>query len=247
MQADLKTFSALGVYGMSALTAVTVQDTERVFRIYAVPPDIVYEQIKAVVEDMGVDAVKVGMLWSGETVRAVVRAVREFNIEKLVLDTVLRSTGGTVLLDGEGLKSLREELLPLSLLVTPNVPEAEELCGIRIRGVREMEECARRILSMGARAVVIKGGHLEGEKVLDLFYEGGSEFHYLVSDRVEGRCFRGTGCTLSAAITAFVARGCDLMESVRLAKDYVTGAIRESFALGKGCRLLNHLWKVECA
>ncbi len=244
VQADLKTFTALGVYGMSAITAVTVQNTEGVLEVHELPPELVYRQIEAVVEDVGVDAVKVGMLWEEEVVEKVALAVERFGLDKLILDPVIRSTDGTPLIREGTLEVMKRRLFPLTLLLTPNVPEAGELCGVEVKGIRDMEECARRILDMGVRAVVIKGGHLEGGEAVDLFYEGGSEFHYLVAERIKIGCVRGTGCTFSAAVAAYVAEGYELAESVRRAKEFVREVIRGSFPLGKGCRSPNHLWRI---
>jgi len=248
IQADLKTFTALGVYGMSALTAVTVQNTGGVLEVHTLPPELVYRQIEAVVRDMGVDAVKVGMLWKGEVVESVALAVERFGLDKLILDPLIRATDGTPLISEEGLGILRDRLLPRALLLTPNAPEAGELCGIEVRNPEDMEECARRLLSMGVRAVVIKGGHLEGKEAVDLFYDGRTGFRYLVGERIRVGCVRGTGCTFSAAVAAYVAKGYELAESVRRAKEFVREVIRRSFSLGRGCRSPNHLWRTgECA
>jgi len=242
IQADLKTFTALGVYGMAAVTAVTVQNTEGVLYVKGIPADVVYRQVKASL-GVGVAAVKIGMLWSEETVRGVVRAIKSSGVKKVVLDTVLKASDGTPLISDEGLRIMKEELFPLSLVVTPNVPEAEELCGRRIRDLGDMEECARRILTMGPDAVVIKGGHLEGDRVVDLLCRGEGEVHYFDSERLRIPCVRGTGCTFSSAVAAFLARGFELAESVKRAGDYVRGVIENSLSPGRGCRLPNHVWR----
>jgi len=221
IQADLKTFTALGVYGMSALTAVTVQNTGGVLEVHTLPPELVYRQIEAVVRDMGVDAVKVGMLWKGEVVESVALAVERFGLDKLILDPLIRATDGTPLISEEGLGILRDRLLPRALLLTPNAPEAGELCGIEVRNPEDMEECAR---------------------------DGRTGFRYLVGERIRVGCVRGTGCTFSAAVAAYVAKGYELAESVRRAKEFVREVIRRSFSLGRGCRSPNHLWRTgECA
>ena len=248
VQADLKTFTALGVYGMSAITSLTVQNTEGVFETFHLPADLVYRQIKAVAEDIGVDAVKTGMLGRGDTVSAVARAVREFGMENLVVDPVIRSSSGKDLLDEGGVELLRKELLPLARLVTPNVPEAEVLGGVKIKRLRDVELCAREILKTGVKAVLIKGGHMEGSKVVDVLYEGGEEFHYFVRDRVRTRNTHGTGCTLSAAIASFLAKGLDLKVAVEKARDYLQGALENSLSLGRGRGPLNHTWSLKiCA
>lgn len=245
VQADLKTFTALRVYGMAVITSVTVQNTLGVQETFHLPPEIVYRQITAVVPDVGVDAMKTGMLGNGKIASAVASALAEVGAVNLVVDPVLRSSDGKELLDEDGLRVLRERIFPLARLVTPNVPEAEVLCGLRIKRIRDLELCAQRILETGVEAVLIKGGHMEGSKVIDLFYKGGQEFHYLVKDRVETRSTHGTGCTLSAAIASFLAKGKNLEEAVEKAKDYIHGAIERSFSLGKGRGPLNHFWNLE--
>ena len=245
VQADLKTFTALGVYGMSAITSVTVQNTEGVFGVYDLPPEVVYNQIKVVVEDIGVDSAKTGMLSNTEIVLAVARAIRDLRIPNLVVDPVFRSKSGDPLLRDESVEVLVREIFPLALVVTPNVPEAEVICGDRIRKLRDMELCAKKILELGPKAVVIKGGHLETEKAIDLFYEGGTEFHYFVDDRVKTKNTHGTGCTFSSAICALLARGEDLKTAIRKAKDYVRVAIEKNPGLGRGHGPLNHMWNLR--
>jgi len=248
IQADLKTFTALGVYGMSAITSITVQNTEGVFYVEDLPPNLVYDQIRVVCEDMGVDAAKTGMLSNADIVMSVVRAVREFRIDKLVVDTVMRSKNEFSLLKDEGVQAMVRELLPLALLVTPNIEEAELLCGSEIKKLRDMELCAKKILEMGPRAVLIKGGHMEGTKAIDVLYTGGEELHYFVGDRVKTKNTHGTGCTFSAAITAFLAKGYDFYEAIKRAKDYIQGAIENSLNIGGGRGPLKHYWNIEkCA
>ena len=248
IQADLKTFTSLGVYGMGAVTSVTVQNTEGVFETFHLPPDLVYRQIKVVAEDIGVDAMKTGMLGSEGIVSAVARAVEELGIENLVVDPIMRSSSGRELLEKEGVETLKRELLPLARLVTPNVPEAEVLGGVKIKRLRDVELCAREILKTGVRAVLIKGGHTEGSKVVDVLYEGGEEFHYFVRDRVKTKNTHGTGCTLSAAIASFLAKGLELKSAVEKARDYLQGALENSLSLGKGRGPLNHMWnRKTCA
>ncbi|WP_457601665.1 bifunctional hydroxymethylpyrimidine kinase/phosphomethylpyrimidine kinase [Hydrogenivirga sp.] len=245
IQADLKTFTALGVYGMSAITSVTVQNTEGVLNAEELSPELVYEQIRAVATDIGVDAAKTGMLSSAEIVLSVAKAVKDFGIDRLVVDTVIRSKGGYELLKEESLQAFVREIFPRALLITPNIPEAELLCGERIEKLRDIELCAKKLLDMGPRAVLIKGGHMEGEKAIDVLYTGGDEFHYFVGDRVRTKNTHGTGCTLSAAITAFLAKGVEFHEAIKKAKDYIQGAIENSFNLGRGKGPLNHMWNIE--
>lgn len=248
IQADLKTFTALGAYGMTAITSVTVQNTVGVYGVYDLPPKAVYDQIKAVAEDIGVDSAKTGMLSNREILLEVVRAIRDFEIPNLVVDPVFVAKSGDRLLAEDSVEVLVKELIPLAEVVTPNIPEAEALCGEEIRKLRDAENCARKILSMGARAVVVKGGHFEGEKAIDILYTGGEEFHYFVRDRLPARNTHGTGCTFSSAVAVFLARGLDVIEAVGRAKEYVYRAIETAPSLGRGHGPLNHLWNIEkCA
>jgi hydroxymethylpyrimidine/phosphomethylpyrimidine kinase len=245
IQADLKTFTALGAYGMTAITSVTVQNTEGVFGVFDLPPELVYNQIKVVVQDIGVDSAKTGMLSNSDIVLAVARAVRDLGIPNLVVDPVFRAKSGDPLLKEESVGVLVKELFPLALVVTPNLPEAEVLCGESLKKLRDIELCAKKILDMGPKAVVVKGGHGEGDKVIDLLYQGGPEFHYFVDDRIRTRHTHGTGCTFSAALCALVARGLDLKEAVRKAKDFVREAIANNPGLGRGHGPLDHMWNLR--
>ncbi len=245
VQADLKTFTALGVYGMSAITSITVQNTAGVLYTKELPGELVYDQIKAVVTDIGVDSAKTGMLGNSDIVLNVAKAVRDFKIDRLVVDTVISSKGGYELLREDSVQVLVKELFPLALLITPNIPEAELLCGERIEKLRDIELCARKLLESGPRAVLIKGGHMKGSKAIDVLYTGGDEFHYFVGDMVKTKNTHGTGCTLSSAITAFLAKGLEFHEAIKRAKDYIQGAIEKSLDLGKGNGPLNHIWNIE--
>ncbi len=245
IQADLKTFTALGAYGMSAITSVTAQNTEGVYGIYDLPPEAVFKQIEAVVKDIGVDSAKTGMLSKAEIVRVVAEAVDKLNIPNLVVDPVFVAKSGDRLLREEAVSVLIGKLLPLARVITPNVPEAEDLCGKGIRSLRDAENCARILKEMGAQAVVIKGGHLEGDKVIDILYEGGNEFHYFVRDRIETTSTHGTGCTFSSALAVFLGKGYPLKEAVERAKTYVYNAILNAPSLGRGHGPLNHLWNIE--
>ena len=245
IQADLKTITALGGYGMTAITSVTIQNTQGVYGIHDLSPEEVYKQIEVVVRDIGVDSAKTGMLSNSEIIRAVAEAVRELKIPNLVVDPVFVAKSGDRLLREDSIGALKRHLLPIATIVTPNIPEAGELCGREIRKLREVEECAKKIHDMGPRAVVIKGGHLEGEKVIDVLYEGGDEFHYFVRDRVNTSHTHGTGCTFSSAIAVFLGRGLSVKEAVEKAKLYVHNAIERAPGLGKGHGPLNHLWNIE--
>ncbi|MFN3813506.1 MAG: bifunctional hydroxymethylpyrimidine kinase/phosphomethylpyrimidine kinase [Aquificaceae bacterium] len=241
IQADLKTFTALGVYGMSAITSITAQNTVDVYEVYPIPPHTVYEQIKVVCEDIGVDAAKTGMLFSADIIMSVAKAVRDFKIEKLVVDPVMISKSGARLLKEDAVDALKEELFPLALTLTPNVPEAEHLCGVKIDSLKLVEKACKLIHSFGCRYVLIKGGHMEGEFSVDVLYDGKS-FEYLKGRFVKTKNTHGTGCTFSAAISSYLAKGFDVKLSVKKARDYIQGAIQSSFNIGHGHGPLNHMW-----
>jgi hydroxymethylpyrimidine/phosphomethylpyrimidine kinase len=238
IQADLKTFTVLGVYGMSALTAITAQNTLGVHGIYNLPIEAIEKQIDAVATDIGVDAVKTGMLSQVAIIEAVARKIKEHNIPNLVVDPVMVAKGGAKLLEPDAQQALIEHLLPLAKVVTPNLPEAEVLTGMSIRTVDEMKEAAKRIHAYGTRFVVVKGGHLEGD-ALDILYDG-ETFKSFVAERFETQHTHGTGCTFSAAITAELAKGCTIHQAVETAKDFITCAIRDTLGLGQGHGPTNH-------
>jgi hydroxymethylpyrimidine/phosphomethylpyrimidine kinase len=244
IQADLKTFSALGVFGMTSITAVTVQNTKGVSGYEPVSPEVVGAQIRAVANDIGVDAAKTGMLATAAIVNAVAEAVAETRIPNLIVDPVFVSKHGNELLDDAAVVALRTRILPLATLVTPNLPEAEGLGGIRIMDRDGMRRAAEAILDLGPGAVLIKGGHLDGTPdVADLFADGRRE-EWIVAERVRTVHTHGTGCTLSAAIAAYLARGADLVEAVRAGKEFVTQAIRHAMALGNGIGPVDQLWAI---
>ena len=243
IQADLKTFAAHGVYGTSAITALTAQNTVGVMAIHVVPDDIVGAQIEAVVGDIGCDAVKTGMLANSTIVEAVAAAIESMELPNLVVDPVMVAKSGDHLLDDEAVHALRWTLLRLARVVTPNIPEAEVLAKMTVRTRDDMREAARRIAMLKPGAVVIKGGHLPGPEIVDVLLEHG-EFTEFTGPRIEGRNTHGTGCTFAAAIAAQLAKGVALKEAVRLAKDYVAGAMRPGIPLGKGHRPLDHFWKL---
>jgi hydroxymethylpyrimidine/phosphomethylpyrimidine kinase len=238
IQADLKTFSAYRVFGMSVITAVTAQNSLGVQGVECLSPAFVARQIESVLEDLGADAAKCGMLANAAIIDAVATSLGSRRVEKLVVDPVMVAKSGASLLEPEAVHALITRLLPLALVVTPNLPEAEVLSGMPVASRAEMEESARRIHALGPRHVLVKGGHLKGDAV-DLLYNG-REFTAFQASRIDSGNTHGTGCTLSAAITAGLAQGRPLGEAVRDAKAYVTRAIREGFALGRGVGQLRH-------
>jgi len=244
IQADLKTFAALGVYGTSAITAVTAQNTVGVSGVMVLQADFVTAQIEAVAADIELHATKTGMLGTAAIVEAVAAAVQELDLPLLVVDPVMRSKSRDALLDEEGIRTLCAELLPLARVVTPNLPEAEILSGRAIQSLADARDAARRIQGRGARAVVVKGGHGSGDEVVDLLLDG-NDFLELRAPRIHTRNTHGTGCTFASAIAAFLARGEALAPATRLAQAYVHGAIRHGLAVGKGHGPLDHFWKFK--
>lgn len=241
VQADLKTFSALGVYGASTLTAITAQNTVAVTAVHEIPVEIIAAQIEAVVTDIGVDAVKTGMLSSPAIVQVVAREVQRHGVANLVVDPVMVAKSGDALLREEAVDSVRTQLLPLAALVTPNLPEAETLTGMTISSEQDVKEAAAKILGMGARAVVIKGGHREGP-ASDLFYDG-NDFAEFTSERIDTVNTHGTGCTFASAAAAGLAQGMTVLDAVAQAKRYVTEAIRNSYPLGRGHGPVHHFYE----
>ena len=239
IQADLKTFAALGVYGFSAITAVIAQNSSKVLRAMALEPEIVAAQIEAVALERKPNAVKIGALGTASIVKAVAKAIAEHHLAAPVIDSVLISSSGARLLSKKGEAALVSHLIPGARVVTPNIPEAERLTGVKISKPSEAHEAARRLLKMGTRAVVIKGGHLDQtEDAIDLLYDGRS-FIAMKAQRIAGDA-HGTGCAFSAAIAAHLARGRDLETAVRAAKEFVTSALLARFRFGRGRPLLDH-------
>lgn len=232
IQADLKTFAALGVFGTSAITSVTAQNTVGVQGVHDLPPEFVGRQIDSVLEDIAIDAAKTGMLSIAAIIDVVAAKVKAYGIERLVVDPVMVAKGGAPLLQPDAVKVLIEHLLPLAFVVTPNVPEAEVLWGKRIVGLDEMRQAARQIHSLGPRYVVLKGGHLRGRAV-DLLFDG-SGFTEFDAERIDTLHTHGTGCVFSAAITAELAKGGPVPEAIATAKRFITAAISHGFQLGKG-------------
>jgi hydroxymethylpyrimidine/phosphomethylpyrimidine kinase len=244
IQADLKVFSAFGVYGMSAVTSITVQDSLGVKSSHPVPADIVFRQIQSVAEDIGVDAFKTGMLQTEENVLAVYQAVKDFKLKNFVVDTVIKSKNGTFLLDKNAVETFIKKIIPVCDVVTPNTDEAEVITGIRIRNIQQMKKAAVEISKIGAKTVIIKGGHLPlKDKVVDLVYHKG-DFLFLEYPLVKTKNTHGTGCTFSAAITACLSKSIETVKSIRIARAYVQGAIENSLSTGKGTGSLNHFWTV---
>jgi hydroxymethylpyrimidine/phosphomethylpyrimidine kinase len=243
IQADLKTFAAHGVYGTSAITAVTAQNTLGVTRFMALPADLVTEQIEAVVSDIGAHAVKTGMLATAAIVEAVAAAVEDLDVPWLVVDPVMIAKSGDRLVDDEALGAIKSELLRRAFVVTPNVPEAETLSGVIIRSDEDRRDAARRIGALGAAHVIIKGGHFPSDAIVDLLYDG-HRFTEYRTERVPGRHTHGTGCTFAAAIAARLALGATLEDAVPLAQHYVAGAIRRAPDVGKGHGPMDHFWSL---
>jgi hydroxymethylpyrimidine/phosphomethylpyrimidine kinase len=242
IQADLKTFAAHGVFGATALTAVTAQNTLGVSAIHVVPAELVTAQIEAVASDIGCDAVKTGMLANAGIVEAVAAAIESFDLPQLVVDPVMMAKGGDRLLREDEVDAIRAVLLRLARVVTPNVPEAEVLAGLSIQSIDDMREAAHRILRLGPAAVIVKGGHLSGPAAIDLLVEGDREL-VLSAPRLDVRHTHGTGCTFAAAIAARLALGASLDEAARGAKQYVTGAMRFGVDVGGGHQPLGHFWQ----
>lgn len=239
IEADLKTFAALGVHGAVALTAVTAQNTLAVTGVQDVEPELVGKQIDAVVEDMGVDAAKTGMLHTSGIIRAVADRVRRYRFP-LVVDPVMVAKSGARLLEEEAVKTLVEELVPLATVVTPNAPEAEALSGLRVRSLDDQVRAARRIAELGPKAVVVKGGHVEGGGAVDVLYCEGEVYEFK-APRFETKTTHGTGCSFSAAIAAGLARGLGVVEAVRQAKELITAAVKYGIPVGRGHGPVNPL------
>ena len=238
IQADLKTFSALGVFGTSTLTAITAQNTVGVSAVHEVPTEVIAAQIDAVITDIGADAVKTGMLSSGAIVETVAEAIRRHAIANLVVDPVMVAKSGDRLLREEAIASIRNSLLPLATVVTPNIPEAEELTGQTISADADVRRAAASIVKMGAKSVVVKGGHRDGPPT-DVLYDG-QRFLEFTTERIPSTNTHGTGCTFASAVAAGLAHGLDTPAAVEQAKEYVTAAIRAAYPIGQGYGPLHH-------
>jgi hydroxymethylpyrimidine/phosphomethylpyrimidine kinase len=246
IQADLKTLLVHGVHGMSALTAVTVQDSTGVRRVHQLPAELVAEQVEAVAADLGVDAVKTGMLGDAEVVAAVAEVVGRLRLPNLVVDPVAASGHGDALLGAGAAEVMRDRLLPLAEVVTPNLAEAAMLTGVEARDAGGLEAAARAVHALGPGWVLVKGGHLPGDVALDVLFDGRRTWH-LRARRVDTPHTHGTGCTLASALAANLAAGMDVPAAAHAAKAYVTGAIAGGFPLGKGTGPVDHAWRVRAA
>ncbi|MDQ0199630.1 bifunctional hydroxymethylpyrimidine kinase/phosphomethylpyrimidine kinase [Neobacillus ginsengisoli] len=240
IQADLKTFQELGIFGMSALTAITAQNTLGVQAVYPMGPEAVIKQMESIGEDIGADALKTGMLFNAEIIQVVSEKIKDYNWKKVVVDPVMIAKGGASLLQQEAISALKQYLLPISMVVTPNIPEAEVLTGLSITTMDDKQEAAKRLLDLGVQNVVIKGGHDEDtNESVDLLYDG-AEFYYFNSKRILTKNTHGTGCTFSAAITAEMAKGSSIYDAVTTAKSFIQAAIEEELTIGAGHGPTNH-------
>lgn len=243
IQADLKSFSANGVYGMSVITAITAQNTMGVFGIQDINPEMIESQIDVIFDDIRVDAIKIGMVSKIESIKAISKSLRRiYKLPKIVLDPVMISKSGFNLLSKDAKDTLVKELFPLATLVTPNLPEAEEILGIEIKTLDDMKAAALKLKELGPKAVLVKGGHLEGEAT-DLLFDG-KEFIILPQERINTTHTHGTGCTLSSAIAANLAKNMTMEEAVREGKRYITVAIEHGFDLGRGVGPTNHFYEL---
>tara|TARA_B100001250_G_scaffold153770_2_gene132093 strand:+ start:31842 stop:32645 length:804 start_codon:yes stop_codon:yes gene_type:complete len=243
IQADLKTFGSLDCYGVSIVTSVTAQNTTGVSDIHIIPNSVLKNQINSIKEDIGFNAVKTGMLPEDSTVIDVAESLKGLNELKLVIDPVIVATSGDILISLKAINALKEKLFPLATVITPNLSEAEELTQIEIRTKDDVYQACKILKNYGPKSVVIKGGHFfESDVSEDIFYDG-KNFQSFTVKRIDTTSTHGTGCTFSAAITAYLARGEDLIDSVRLSKEYVTNAINKAYKIGNGNGPLNHFFK----
>lgn len=246
IQADLKTFAALGGYGMSAITALTAQNTLGVSAIHSVPPEFVAQQIDAVVTDIGVDAVKIGMLFTSDIIATVAERLQFYNLRPIVLDPVMTAKSGDKLLEDSAIEALRQQLLRLATLITPNLPEARLLLGHPIQTLDEMPDAAKALQQLGAKHVLLKGGHLDTLRSMDCLLTADGQIHWFDAPRIPTQNTHGTGCTLSSAIAAYLGKGFSVTDAVKHAKDYLTGAIEygATYTLGKGHAPVHHFYKL---
>ena len=240
IQADLKTVTSLGSYGMTAITAVTVQNTTGVKSVVSIDPKKIYEQIVFTSEDIKPDAIKIGMLHSTEVIKKVLKALEKIKVKKIILDPVMIAKGGARLIDEKAIKILKKELIKKVDLITPNIPEAEVLADMKINTVEDMILAANKLITLGAKNVLIKGGHLNKKKLFDIFLSK-KDFKIFESKKFITKNTHGTGCTLSSAITTFYSCGKSIKKSCELAIKYVNSAIKSNPKLGKGHGPINHL------
>ncbi|UCE52315.1 MAG: bifunctional hydroxymethylpyrimidine kinase/phosphomethylpyrimidine kinase [Desulfobacterales bacterium] len=246
IQADLKTISAIGCYGMSVITALTAQNTQGVTGIYAIPPSFAAEQMSAVFADIGADAVKIGMLYSAELIEVVAQQLQKHGAKKIVLDPVMVAQSGDKLLQDDAIEAIKIHLMPLVDVVTPNIPEAEVLLDRKLQDFKDMQDAAKALSILGGQSILIKGGHLSETDSTDLLYLT-REDHSVVlkEERIETRNNHGTGCTLSSAIASYMAKGHDIEDAVRKAKTYISNAIRAGaeYTIGQGHGPVHHFFE----
>lgn len=242
IQADLKTFAAHGVFGMSVITAVTAQNTQGVFAVQDISMEVIKKQIDAIFTDIEVDGLKIGMVSQIDTIKIIADRLKQYRPENVVLDPVMVSKSGYHLLQPEAKEALINELLPLATVVTPNIPEAEVITGMHIETLKDMEKAALLIYKMGPKYVLIKGGHLENDAT-DILFDG-NDYISFESKRIETKNTHGTGCTLSSAIASNLAKGNSIEASIQKAKDYITTAIKNSLSIGKGVGPTNHFYEL---
>lgn len=242
IQADLKTFSAHGVYGMSVITAVTAQNTQGVFAVQDILPEIIAAQIDAIYDDIQVDGLKIGMVSVSETIKIIGAKLQAYQVQNVVLDPVMISKSGFPLLQPEAREALISNLLPLATVTTPNIPEAEAITGKSIGSLEDMREAAKIIAALGPVYVLVKGGHLT-EEATDILYDG-THFYEFKASRLNTKNTHGTGCTLSAAIASNLAKGMDVVKAVELSKEYITTAIQNALDIGKGVGPTHHFYEI---
>jgi hydroxymethylpyrimidine/phosphomethylpyrimidine kinase len=242
IQADLKVFSAFNVYGMAVITSLTIQNTQGVIYTYPIPANVVFDQIKALAEDISIDVLKLGMLQNAEIVESVALAIKKFNLNLNVVDTVIKSKNDKNLLDKDAIEVFKKLIIPNSYILTPNLPEAQELTQITIETQQDLEKVCKELYNMGSRYVLLKGGHGKDEDyVVDVLYDGES-FTYFKYQKVKTQNTHGTGCTYASAIASCLAKGYDVKKAVSIAKAYINGAIINSLQIGRGKGPLNHFW-----
>lgn len=244
IQADLKTMSAIGVFGTSAITAITAQNTCEVRAIQGIEPDIVRQQIEAVLDDLPCTTVKLGMLYSRATIETIADCLQRYPLRNIVLDPVMVSTSGCRLIEEEAISAVKTLLLPQATVITPNIPEAEILSGLAIDSEKDMEKAANRLFQAGCRAVLVKGGHLKGAESCDILFMPNSVPVRYTSPRISTRNTHGTGCTFSSAIASYLALGHRLTDAVSLAKKYLTQALQTGadITIGSGHGSVNHFF-----
>lgn len=243
IEADLKTFSLFKVYGSAVITAIVAENTQKVYKVFPIPSKIVSLQIRSVMEDININSIKIGMIYSKENVLAISREIKKFKNLNIVLDPVIFSKDGTQLIKKNAIKALIEELFPISLVITPNRDEAEFLSGEKLNSEKNLDKILKKLFSFGSKYVLLKGGHI-GKDATDYLYDG-KEIVKIYGKRLKTKSTHGAGCTYSAAITALLSNGYSLLEAVKKAKDFIELAIKTAPSIGKGYHPLNHLIKLE--